>query len=93
MRSVAVNLISPLTLLVISPKCSLLHLDVKHDPLVLFHMDAPDAILSLVVGLGPIRRQHNASRVSDLPAAHGCNTQTLQPHRGIQMCRIGITIT
>lgn len=93
MRGVVVNLISPLTSLVISPECSLLHLDVKHDPLVLFHVDAPDAILSLVVGLGPIWRQHNASRVSDLPAAHSCNTPTLQPRRGMQICRIGITIT
>ena len=62
----------------LTPECSLLHLDVQHDPLVLFHMDAPDAVLPLVVGLGPIRRQHHAGRVRDLPTAHSCNAQTPQ---------------
>lgn len=62
----------------LTPECSLLHLDVKHDPLVLFHMDTPDAVLPLVVGLRPIRRQHHTSRVCDLPAAHSCNAQTPQ---------------
>jgi len=54
---------------------AVLHLDVKHDPLVLFHMDTPDAVLPFVVGLRPIRRQHHTGRVCDLPAAHSCNAQ------------------
>lgn len=73
--------------------CGRLHLDVKHDPLVLFHMDAPDAVLPLVVGLGPIRRQHHTSRVCDFPAAHSCNTPTPQPHTSKHRRRLWIALS
>lgn len=48
-------------------------------------MDTPDAVLPLVVGLRPIRRQHHAGRVCDLPAAHSCDTQTPWADTGKQM--------
>ena len=60
----------------LTPERSLLHLDVEHDPLVLFHVDAPDAVLPLVVGLGPIGRQNHAGGVGDLATAHSCKAQT-----------------
>ena len=37
-----------------TPAQMYLHLDVQHDPLVLLHMDAPDAILPLVISLRPV---------------------------------------
>lgn len=36
------------------------HLDVQHDPLVLLYMDAPNAVLAFVIGLGPVRRQNHS---------------------------------
>lgn len=36
------------------------HLNVHHDPLVLFHVDSPDAVLAFIIGFRPVRRQHHS---------------------------------
>lgn len=51
-------------------------LNVQQDTLVLFYMQPPNAVLTLPVGLGPVRGQHHPSRICDLSTAHRCKTHT-----------------
>lgn len=65
------------------------HLNVQHDPLVLFYMDAPDTVLAFVIGLGPVRRENHSCWIGDLATTHSCEKH-IKVNSTSPSCRLAI---
>lgn len=50
-------------------------LDVQKQPLLLTHVDSPDTILTLRVGLRPVGGQDHPGHGCQLPPARGCSRE------------------